>query len=497
MALLDLVHATDDMRNLRLKVAALHVDYATRGEDSTRDRCIVADACAVAGVRLHEVRLKGGLHGGNFQARARALRYDHARGLAAAEGYDVVVTAHNRDDQAETVLYRLAKYASPRGLVGMPPRDGDLARPLLCLSAAEIRDYCRACGIEYGVDVTNEQRRYARNRIRLDVLPVLERINPRVAETLAAGAEMAEVEAEVLAAAARDASARVLLSPDVADVAVVDLERLALEPPALQALVLHEFVCSALGGDALVERRAVNALLALARRPDDVGRVALRGGLEAVRAGGRLRLRRRVPVHSCAPAGVDLRDVVAAEGEGVALDWCGRRFRLRLERGAPRLFDPAQAWLAVSTGVRRVVLRHPVRGDRFAPLGVGGATTVARFLAGARASRDERAGAVVVAVDDAVAWVGYVAGAGVKKGRVAESFRGHESTLFALHVFEDDTLNHPSPKCLCRATSSPPGSTSWPPASRTTMKARSCSWWVCSRARCSSWPTWRAASMCP
>ena len=111
------------------------------------------------------------------------------------------MTAHNRDDQAETILYRLAKYASPRGLAGMRPRDGDLARPLLCLGSGEIRDYCRAGGIEYGEDVTNAAPLYARNVLRLEVLPRLEALNPRVAETLAATAEQAAAEAEVLAAA--------------------------------------------------------------------------------------------------------------------------------------------------------------------------------------------------------------------------------------------------------------------------------------------------------
>ncbi len=154
-------------------------------------------------------RLHGRLAGRDFQARARAQRYGRARELAAEHGYDVIVTAHNRDDQAETVLYRLAKYASPRGLAGMRPRDGDLARPLLGVGAVELREYCRAAGIEYGEDVTNAEPRYARNVLRLEVLPLLEALNPRLAETLAAGAEQAAAEAEVLAAAAAEARARV------------------------------------------------------------------------------------------------------------------------------------------------------------------------------------------------------------------------------------------------------------------------------------------------
>src|SRR5665647_3044151 len=119
-----------------------------RGADSDRDREIVARGCAAAGVPLHVARLGRRLSGAGFQARARARRYERAGELAAARGCDVVATAHNRDDQAETVLYRLTKYASPRGLAGMRPREPPLARALLCLGAAEIREYCRRRGIE-------------------------------------------------------------------------------------------------------------------------------------------------------------------------------------------------------------------------------------------------------------------------------------------------------------------------------------------------------------
>jgi tRNA(Ile)-lysidine synthase len=198
MTLLALLPIVAGQLGLELEFAALHVDYAMRGAQSDRDRLIVERACAAAGVRLHLVRLRRKLTGGDFQARARDLRYRHARAVAAAEGYDVIVTAHNRDDQAETVLYRLTKYASPRGLAGMRPREGRLARPLLCLGAAEIRDYCRARDIEYGEDATNAQPVYARNAIRLEVLPRLAAINPRVVQTLAGAAAMAAAEAEVL-----------------------------------------------------------------------------------------------------------------------------------------------------------------------------------------------------------------------------------------------------------------------------------------------------------
>ena len=291
MALLSLVRAADRRLGLGVRLAALHVDYGLRGAESDRDRRIVEVACRDARLDLHVERLRGRLAGRDFQARARDQRYGLARELAAHRGYDVIVTAHNRDDQAETILYRLAKYASPRGLAGMRPRDGDLARPLLSLGAAEIRDYCRAAGIEYGEDVTNAAPTYARNVLRLEVLPRLEALNPRLAETLAAGADQAAAEADVLDAVSAAARERVVRQPGLGDLLSVDVSALVAEPPALRALVLHDLLREALGGEALVERRLVEALLRLAERADDAGRLSLGRGLEAVRGRGALRIR--------------------------------------------------------------------------------------------------------------------------------------------------------------------------------------------------------------
>ncbi len=438
MALLALLPGIDARLGLRLRFSALHVDYGARGADSDRDREIVARACRAAGVPLHVVRLPARLSGAGFQARARALRYARAEELAAADGCQVIVTAHNRDDQAETILYRLTKYASPRGLAGMRPRERRLARPLLCLGAAEIREYCRVGRVEYGEDVTNAQPVYARNTLRLEVLPVLARLNPRVAETLADNALMAAAEADVLAAATFAAAARAARPLAPGDLIALDIAALSAEAPALRALVLHEAARAALGGEALVERRLVEALLALCARRDDAGRANIGHGLDAVRAGGILHLRRRESAHVCAPASVDGAALAAAGGGGVALPVCGRSFRALLQDGAALERDQACACVGLSAPPLRVTLRHPRRAERFAPLGLGGETTVARFLAGARAPAHARARALVLVVDEAVAWVGYTDAGGARGGRVAQGFRVRESSRHTLLVFEED-----------------------------------------------------------
>ena len=166
MALLDIVRAVDRRLGLGLELSALHVDYATRGAASARDRQSSRTPVARSPCRCTSCALRASRPARGFQERARRIRYDAARAITARGEADVVVTAHNRDDQAETVLYRLVKYAAPSSLRAMRPREDGLARPLLCLGAAELRAYCRELGIVYGRDESNETVDYRRNLVR-------------------------------------------------------------------------------------------------------------------------------------------------------------------------------------------------------------------------------------------------------------------------------------------------------------------------------------------
>jgi tRNA(Ile)-lysidine synthase len=374
--------------------------------------------------------LSGGarkLQGPNFQERAREVRYEAAEKIAAAEGLDVIVTAHNRDDQAETVLYRLAKYAAPLSAAGMRAREGRVVRPLLSIGAAEVRDYCRRRGLVYGEDVTNAEPVYARNAIRLAVLPALAAINPRVSEALTHSAEMAALEGEIVAAAAAAAWQRVATT----DGDALDTTALAAEPAALRALCVRRLLRVAYGPGGLIERRIVGAVEALATGSAGSAKVTLGRGFEAVREYDRLAVRRRTTEHVCAALEV----AIGPPGTpGVPIAFCGRRFTLELLIGAHRSADPAEAYLGLAAAPRSVVFRHPRRGERFTPLGMTAETSIAAFLKNAKVPAAERGRAVVVEVDGAVAWL---APAGGRAARVAQTRRVTESSACTLHIVEE------------------------------------------------------------
>ena len=142
--------------------------------------------------------------GGNLQARARDARFEALRAMATAEGADSIATAHHADDRAETVLLRLMRGAGPRGLAVLPPRSGDLVRPLIRARRSDVQRHLSRHRLPFALDPSNEDRRFARVRVRLEVLPLLENMSPGIVGHLNALADQLD----------RDESLPLVTDPD-------------------------------------------------------------------------------------------------------------------------------------------------------------------------------------------------------------------------------------------------------------------------------------------
>lgn len=168
--------------------AAAHCHFGLRGAESDRDEAFVRLLCDQRGVRLHvrhfDTIAEARRSGESIETTARRLRYEWFDTLCRTEGYGAVAVAHHVEDQAETILLNLVRGTGLRGLIGMThPRSG-VVRPLLAMTKAEILDYLDREGQSYVTDSTNTDTRYRRNYVRHEVLPRLEKLNPRVCRTL-------------------------------------------------------------------------------------------------------------------------------------------------------------------------------------------------------------------------------------------------------------------------------------------------------------------------
>ncbi|HEU4947792.1 MAG TPA: tRNA lysidine(34) synthetase TilS [Kribbella sp.] len=223
---------------LGLRAGAVIVDHRLQA-GSAEVAVTAAEQCRALGldpVRVLPVEV--GIDGGP-EGAARKARYEALRAAADELSADVVLLAHTRDDQAETVLLGLARGSGARSLAGMAPAAGLLRRPLLDVSRATTVAACLASGLRPWHDPHNDDLSYGRVRVRHEVLPVLEEaLGPGVTEALARTAGLLRADADALDVLAADlAETAVRLEGDEV---LCDIGMLEAEPLALRSRVLRQ-----------------------------------------------------------------------------------------------------------------------------------------------------------------------------------------------------------------------------------------------------------------
>jgi tRNA(Ile)-lysidine synthase len=209
---------------------------------------------------------------------ARRLRYDFLRRVATDVGADRVAVGHTRDDQAETFLLKLVRGAGLTGLAGIFPQRDEVVRPLLDISRQELRTFLASRGLDWVDDETNEKLENPRNRIRLLVLPELERAYPSAAAAIARAAGLVRDDALWLDEVSRQRyDALVVRTPDGL---AIDVAALLNEPPPIRRRVLLNALRCAVPGHEIGLDHVETALAAAAGQSGGVdvpgGRVELR-----------------------------------------------------------------------------------------------------------------------------------------------------------------------------------------------------------------------------
>lgn len=169
-------------------VHAAHCNFHLRADESDRDEAFCEDLCTRLDVPFHrahfDTKAYAKLHQVSIEMAARELRYGWFEQLRKDIGADGICVAHHRGDSVETVLLNLIRGTGLRGLTGIDPRKGHVLRPLLCVSRNEIMDYLKKKGQDYVTDSTNLKADVQRNKVRLQLLPLMKEINPGVVENI-------------------------------------------------------------------------------------------------------------------------------------------------------------------------------------------------------------------------------------------------------------------------------------------------------------------------
>ena len=381
----DSVALLDVAVRLDARVSALHVNYGLR-EGSDADEAFVRELCARLGVPLFAERVELG-PGGNLQERARDARYALAERLAEGS----YAAAHTASDQAETVLYRLAVSPGSRALHGMAPRRGRLVRPLLDATREEVRSYLRSRGLEWREDPSNADRRFARARVRHDVMEAFRTIGPAAERTIAETARQLREEAEVLDAAVADALGVLGGGP------AVSASELIRQPAAVRRLVLRHLAEQAGGELRAGDTERILALGGRGSKSLDLG-----GGVRVVVEYGTLRFTRAGEPAVPDPV------VLTVPGRARFGDW-----EMEAAAGAP-------GDVSVTGVTGPLTVRAWREGDRMRPSGLGGTKTLQDLFTDRKVPRELRRTLPVVVAGDEIVWVAgvavderFAAGAGV------------------------------------------------------------------------------------
>lgn len=388
---------------LGLVLHAAHLHHGLRGAEADEDLAFCRCLAGELDVPFHEAHVDvnaeaaadaaTGKEAETIEEAARRLRYAWFRRLMKEIPLDAVATAHTRDDQAETVLAKFLRGAWTEGLSGIHPEirwdEGRVVRPLLGTTRAEIEAYLRGLGQAWREDSSNCHLTFTRNRIRHELLPELEKWNPRLREHLAQMAVLARDEEAWWAAEIGRAAPQLLMeglpvrgggrSGGTGQVLAVDVTRLRAAAPALQRRLLRQGA-QQLG--AAPDFEATEALRTLALEGRAGQKLELAQGLHAERTARELRLQAGAgPDRSAGPGqavpeykgavpgridapefGVSLElegcdQAAAAAGTAVLRNWRpGDRVRLRYSSG-PRKVKEVLERMKV-TGTAR--LRWPV-----------------------------------------------------------------------------------------------------------------------------------------
>jgi tRNA(Ile)-lysidine synthase len=442
VALLHLLRALDAAGELTL-VGAAHLNHQLRAAadaDEQFARGVVRGLGLTAVVERADVRARAQAEHRSLEDAAHAVRHEFFERARRQLAADVVAVGHTEDDQAETFLLRLLRGAGPQGLGGMYPRRGTIIRPLLACRRRELRDYLDAHHIAYVEDESNSDVGIVRNRVRAELLPLLEaRFNPAVVGVLADEALLAREVSQWLDEASSDLYGRVVqpLSPPAAPAVrlQIDLTGLAAAPRALARTVVRRAMTDA-GGGRPIAFAHVDAVLRLAAGPRDGMLDA--PGQRVDRTGVWLVLSGRPPgTHGRGLAGSGGQDAGGARhfryplsipGE-VLLPLAGAVVSAAPAEPVENAETEANVGAGHSVVVRRdlcrgaLAVRNRRPGDRFRPIGLGGKKKLQDFFVDRKIARKRRDQVpLVVDESDRIVWV---AGYGIDEAfRITDRSQG-------------------------------------------------------------------------
>ena len=374
------------MQKLNYCCEAIHCNFHLRNEESDRDETFVKELCERRGVTLHTIHFDtleyAKKHKISIEMAARELRYEAFEKRRKEIGAKAIAVAHHRDDNAETLLLNLIRGTGIRGLRGIQPRNGNIIRPLLCVGREEITEYLKWRKEDFVTDSTNLTTDYTRNKIRLEVIPKMEEINPSARETIAAAARHLS-DAELIYRRAVEESVARVKNGNIIDIELLQKE---ISP----ATVLYE-ILSPLGFNASQIEKIADSL------DGDSGRCFSATDYTIVKDRSTLVI---------SGNGNKKIEVTLIPDSGTTHTPLGTLISSSFDFDGKISKSSNIAYLDSSKLKKPLTLRHTRTGERFRPFGMRGSKLVSDYLTDRKKSIiEKREQLVVVDCEDNIVWL--------------------------------------------------------------------------------------------
>lgn len=421
VALLHLMVALRPVMDLQLAVA--HLNHGLRSDVSDRESGFVEELSNKLGLLFHCEKIELDPHEGSLEERARRARYRFYRRLLHQHGYTKLALGHQADDNAESVLLHLLRGSGIRGLSGIPPkRGGVIVRPLIETSRSDIKAYLKSYGIAHVEDASNNDMRFQRNRIRHQLIPLLQSdYNPKIRITL-----------NRLARLCRDEQAwlNAMLQP-MLESALIDSgsERLELRadsllnaPPAAQRRLIRMALRSWMGDLKRMGYDHIDAVIDLLHNHSAGGRLSLPRHVVAERTIVGLRFlksgRRGEDVCGVASGFNYTIPLPPEQGRILEIPEAGCRLHITIapppNLGIEKKTGKNVTWFDLNALGFPLTVRNHEPGDRIAPHGMQGTQKVKKVFIDRKIPRNRRGRIPIVTQDDTILWI-----AGIRRGRAA------------------------------------------------------------------------------
>ena len=405
VALLHVLYELRDELNIELIVA--HLDHKMR-PDSQKDAQFVAELAESLKLLLisEAIDVPALLQAERLSPEegARIARYRFLAEAAREQQANVVALGHTLNDRVETFFINLLRGAGLEGLAGMPPArcecDIRYVRPLIACSRDEILRFLRERKLRYREDPTNRDLRYFRNRVRWELLPLLQNLNPSALEAISRASEAACLAHEHFQRYVEEAWPDLAVQERDGKI-TLDRKRFLALDEVLQAYVVREALRRVRGDLRGIEAVHLETVLGEARKPRSGMEATLPGGLRLIVQDDRLLFTRRAK-DAPAPYYYELRLGV---NELADIGW---RFELEpLEGGRPppRPGDPWEVQVDFDTITYPLCVRNRRPGDRFRPMGLGGTKKLQDFFVDEKIPRAERDEIPLVCDRQGILWV--------------------------------------------------------------------------------------------